>query len=318
MATRIAVIGSINVDLVTYLRRLPGPGETIEAAGFEMHHGGKGANQAVAAAKLGSDVLMVGQVGADPFGDRALANLQVHGIDTRHVGRAASVSTGVATILVEPSAENRIMIVAGANGDVRPADIDGAAEDLAQCDLMLLQFEIPIETVHHAIRIAAAGATPVILNPAPVRLDVDPEMLAGVAFLVPNRTELAELAGLPVDTREQVEAAARAMLARLSAARSEGGVIATMGADGALAVTASATEHVASTIVQPADTTGAGDAFIGSFAHCYARSRAVADAARQAARYAALSTTRRGAQSSYADAAEFRAFCDCIGQHPTT
>lgn len=318
MTSRLAVIGSINVDLVTYLRKMPDEGETIEAASFEIHHGGKGANQAVAAAKLGSDVLMVGKVGTDVFGDNALGNLQAQGIDTQHVTRVAEVSTGVATILVESSGDNRIMIVAGANDLLRPADIDAAADDLTQCDFMLLQLEVPLETIYHAIRFAAAIGKQVVLNPAPARPEWDPIALQQVAFLVPNQTELGQLAGLPVATLPEIEAAARALILAHAGAGNGGKVIATMGADGALVVTSRSSSHIAGVGVQPVDTTGAGDAFIGSFAHFYARSRDVVEAANHAAHYAAASITRRGAQSSYADAAEFQAFCDRIGQHQAT
>ena len=308
MAPRIGVIGSINADLVTFLERLPNTGETLDALGFELHHGGKGANQAVAAAKLGSAVMMVGKVGADVFGDNALGNLQAHGIDTRHVGREAGVPTGLATILVEPSGDNRIMIVAGANSRVLQADIDRAARDLLRCDLILLQLEIPLATVHHAIRFGAEHGKPVVLNPAPARPDLDPDLLRRVTFLVPNRTELGQLSGRPVETAADIAAASRTLLPAVEA----GGVIATMGADGAFVSAQRDSTHVAGVAVKPVDTTGAGDAFIGSFSHFFVLTRDVAEAARRAVRYAALSTTRRGAQGAYADAAEFQAFCDRI------
>jgi len=303
MPPRIAVIGSINVDLVTYLHRMPAEGETVEAASFGMHHGGKGANQAVAAAKLGSGVLMLGKVGDDVFGANALGNLQAHGIDTRHLLRVPGVSTGLATILVELSGENRIMIVKGANGHLLPADIDHAATELAECDLILLQLEIPLETVYHAIALAAARGVDVILNPAPARPELDLARLRQVAFLAPNRTELAQLSGRPVATTEQAASAARALVAA-----GIGAVIVTMGSDGALLVTRDDSRHIAPISVRPVDTTGAGDAFIGSFAHFYVEARDVAKALHQAVRYAAHSITGRGAQTSFADAEEFGAF----------
>ncbi len=166
MASRIGVIGSINVDLVTYLGRIPEAGETVAASDFRIHHGGKGANQAVAAARLGADVLMVGKIGGGVFGDDALDNLRRCGIDTGHVTRA-DAPTGTATILVEPSGENRIMIVAGANGLLRPDDIDRAADDIAARDLLLLQLEVPMPTVRHGLRFARSHGRQVILNPAP-------------------------------------------------------------------------------------------------------------------------------------------------------
>lgn len=302
MSSRIAVIGSINVDLVTYLEAFPSEGETVAAAGFEMHHGGKGANQAVAAARLGADVLMVGRLGTDVFGDDALANLRAQGIDTRHVART-DAPTGVASILVEGSGENRIMIVAGANAQLAPEDIDRAAPDLARCQLMLLQFEVPLPTVRHAIRLARAHGIEVILNPAPYREDFAREALEGVAFLMPNRGELAALSGRPVASKADAIAAARALIGQ--GAR---GVIVTLGAEGALVVTAGTIAPIPPVAVQPVDTTGAGDAFIGAFAHFYAQSPDEIAAAVGASGYAALSTTRRGAQASFADAAAFQAF----------
>jgi ribokinase len=308
MAPRIGVIGSINADLVTFLERLPERGETLDALGFELHHGGKGANQAVAAARLGSAVTMVGKVGTDVFGDDALANLLAHGIDARHVGREAGVPTGLATILVEPSGENRIMIVAGANGRVLPVDIDRAAQDLLACDLILLQLEIPLPTVHHAIRFGTAHGKAVVLNPAPARPGLDPDLLRQVTFLVPNRTELGQLSGRSAATIADVAAASRTLLPEMAA----GAVIATMGVEGAFVSTERESTHLVGVAVKPVDTTGAGDAFIGSFAHYFALTRDVAEAARRAVRYAALAITRRGAQGAYADAAEFQSFCDRV------
>lgn len=302
MPSRVGVIGSINVDLVTYLQTFPSAGETVAAAGFEMHHGGKGANQAVAAARLGAEVLMVGKLGADVFGDNALANLRAQGIVTRRVTRAGA-PTGVASILVEPSGENRIMIVAGANDRLEPADIDRAASDLARCQLLLLQLEVPLPTVRHAVRVAEAHGIGVILNPAPYRADFTREALGGIAFLVPNRGELAALSGQRVATQAEATAAARALIGQ--GARS---VIVTLGAEGALVVTADASAPIPPVSVQPVDTTGAGDAFIGAFAVFYAQSADAIGAANGAARYAALSTTRRGAQASFVNAAEFQDF----------
>jgi len=307
MGARIGVVGSINVDLVTYIRRMPMPGETVEALSFEMHHGGKGANQAVAAAKLGSDVLMLGKVGDDIFGANALDNLKRHGIDARHVGIVPGVSSGIAPIFVDEHGENRILIVTGANRHVLPPDIDRAAGDLARCDLILLQLEIPLETVYHVVALAAARGVEVALNPAPARPELDLEWLRRLSFLVPNRTELTQLSGRPAETAEEAEAAARSLIRA-----GIGCVIVTLGAEGALLVARDASRHIPPVEVAAVDTTGAGDALIGSFAHFYAQSRDVAGALHHAVRYAAHSITRRGAQSSYADQAEFQAFRDRV------
>ncbi len=304
MSNRIAVVGSNMVDLITYVDRMPGRGETLEAPRFEMGPGGKGANQAIAAARLGSAVLMVSKVGDDVFGQNTIRNFQSAGIDARHVGVVPGVSSGVAPIFVEPSGENSILIIKGANGHLRPADVDAAAADLLGCDLILLQLEVPLETIYHTIEFAARHGKQVLLNPAPATPGLDLARLSTVTFFTPNRGELALLTGLPTETLAQIETAARKLLDA-----GIGTVIATLGGDGILLVTPAGATHLAAIPVQPVDTTGAGDAFIGSFAHFYGRSHDVAGALHWAVRYAAMSVTRRGTQKSYADAAEFRAFC---------
>lgn len=307
MSGKIAIVGSNNFDLVTYVERMPRPGETIEAPEFEMGFGGKGANQAIAAARLGGDVMMVTRVGDDLFGGLTLDNFQQAGIDTRHVKQVPGTS-GVAPIFVDPSGENAILIIKGANKALTPAEIDLAAEDLKTCDLIVLQLEVPLETVYHTLAFAARHGIETLLNPAPAAADLDPERIRQATFLVPNESELATLTGLPVDSGEEVEAAARALIAK--GIRT---VIVTLGSRGALLVTARGAEPIPPVRVAPVDTTGAGDAFIGAFACFYCEGHGVAAALRRAARYAALSTTRRGAQKSYASLAEFEAFCRELG-----
>ena len=307
MSARIAVIGSNMVDLVTYVDRMPARGETLAAPRFEMGPGGKGANQAVAATRLGSGVLMVSKVGDDVFGRNTIANFQAQGIDAHHVGIVPGVSSGVAPIFVEPSGENSILIIKGANDHLLPADVDAAADDLRGCALILLQLEIPLATVYHAITWAARHRIPVVLNPAPATPELDLTKLRDVAFLTPNRGELALLTGLPTETLPQIGTAARKLLA--AGIRS---VIATLGHDGVLLVTPDGARHVPSVPVTPVDTTGAGDAFIGGFAHFYTRGGDVMAALHWAVRYAALSVTARGTQKSYVDAAAFRAFCATV------
>ncbi len=301
---RIAVVGSNMIDLITYVVRMPEAGETIEAPRFEMGFGGKGANQAVAAARLGSEVMMVTRVGDDAFGKNYLENFRAQGIDVRHAAPAPGLSNGVAPIFVDPSGENRILIVQGANTQLSLADVDRAAEDLLRCDLILLQLEVPLETVYHTVAFAAGHGKEVVLNPAPAHPELDVGRLGGLSFLVPNQTELALLSGLPTGTVKENEAAARHLMGR--GIRT---VIVTLGGDGALLVTGSGAEHVPAVRVAPVDTTGAGDAFIGSFAHHYAASRDVRGSLGQAVRYAAHSITRPGTQKSYATGEEFRAFC---------
>jgi ribokinase len=304
-APRLAVIGSNNFDLVTYVTRMPLPGETIEALDFEMGHGGKGANQAVAAAKLGADVVMLTAVGDDMFADQTLANLARYGVDTTYVKRVKGRSSGVAPIFVEPSGENSILIVKGANADLSPADVDNAAEALKSCALILLQLEISLETVYAAIAFGKRHGIRTVLNPAPANLRLDREKVRDVSFFVPNETELASLTGLPVETEAEIATAARSLI--------EQGVetvIVTMGSRGALLVTGDRVHKVEPVPVTPVDTTGAGDAFVGSFARYFAGGASLEDALEQAALYAADSVTRRGAQKAYATEAEFGAFRD--------
>ncbi len=304
---RIAVVGSNMVDLITYVRRMPVRGETVEAPAFEMGHGGKGANQAAAAARLGASVVMVTAVGDDMFADATIGNLQRLGVDTSHVRRVAGKSSGVAPIMVEPTGENSILIVKGANADLSPADIDRAAEVLKSCDLILLQLEIPLETVYSAIAFGKRHGVKTVLNPAPATPELDPERVRDVSFFMPNETELAILTGMPVDTDAEIEAAARTLLEKGVET-----VIVTLGSRGALLATREGSRRIEPVRVTPVDTTGAGDAFVGSFARFFAGGLDLEPALRLAARYAADSVTKRGTQKAFASKAQFEAFCDLL------
>lgn len=304
MSKKIGVVGSNMVDLITYVNRMPGPGETLEAPTFEMGCGGKGANQAVAAARLGANVMMVTRVGEDVFADNTIRNLESFGVDTRHVRKVAGKSSGVAPIFVEQSGENSILIVKGANADLLPAEVDKAADDLRQCGLILMQMEVPVETVYHTIALAAENGIETILNPAPAAADLDPERINKVTFLVPNESELALLSGLPTGTDEDIVTAARSLISR--GIRT---VIVTLGGRGARMITATEVVNIAPVKVTPKDTTGAGDAFIGSFARFYAETGDAVSSLKKASLYAAHSITRPGTQKAYASLEEFEAFC---------
>lgn len=293
--SRIAVIGSCMMDLVTYGTRMPERGETIEATQFAMAFGGKGANQAVAAAKRGSDVVFVGKVGADTFGTSTLDNFRTYGIDVRHVGIVPGSATGVAPIFVEPSGENRILIVKGANAHLLPADVERARADIATCAMIVLQLEVPLETVYYAIALGAQLQLPVVLNPAPATPLLDLARLRGLAYVVPNQSELALLTGLPCDRVADAALAAR----KLIAAGIET-IVVTLGADGALLMTRDRQHHEPGVRVVAVDTTGAGDAFIGSFAQQIAAGTDVATALTAAVAYSADSVTRTGSQISFA------------------
>lgn len=304
MSKKIGVVGSNMVDLITYVDRMPGPGETLEAPTFEMGCGGKGANQAVAAARLGAEVMMVTRVGDDVFADNTIRNLESFGVDTRHVVKVAGKSSGVAPIFVEQSGENSILIVKGANADLLPVEVDKAAADLKECGLILMQMEVPVETVYHTIELAAKNGIETILNPAPAAANLDPERIHQVTFLVPNESELALLSGLPTDTDEDIVSAARSLIAR--GIRT---VIVTLGGRGARMITSNEIVNIEPVKVTPKDTTGAGDAFIGSFARFYAETREVVSSLKKASLYAAHSITRPGTQKAYASLEEFEAFC---------
>lgn len=297
---KIAVIGSNMVDLITYIERLPVQGETLEAPDFALGCGGKGANQAVAAAKLGSEVLMVTKVGDDLFADNTLANFRRFGIDTRHVTRAPGRSSGVAPIFVQPDSHNSILIVKGANAALGPADIQAAEADLRDCALIVLQLEIALETVYAAIDCGQRLGIPVLLNPAPAVADLSAAHLARLDYFVPNETELALVSGLPVADRDSAFAAARVL-----AGRGIRHVVVTLGAAGALYVGEEGEFSLPGQRVAALDTTGAGDAFIGCFAHGRVQGMGLREAMQRAVAYSALSVTGRGTQTSYPEAAVF-------------
>lgn len=300
---RIGVVGSNMIDLVTYTNRMPLPGETIEAEDFMQGFGGKGANQAVAAARLGASVTVVTCVGDDMFGQQQIRNFQDNGIDTSHVHVIANRSSGVAPIFVEPSGENSILIIKGANAALSPEMVDQAAPVLAECDAILMQLEVSLEVNYHTIAWAAAKGITTILNPAPASAQLEVSRLAGLSFFCPNETELATLTGMPTDTDDDIVTAARHLIGQ-----GIGQVVVTLGGRGARLVTADSVEEIAAVKVIPVDTTGAGDAFIGSFAHHLASGMEASAALHQAARYAASSITRRGTQKSYLTAEEFAGF----------
>ena len=290
---RIVVVGSANIDLTTFTDQFPRPGETIFAPEFHLGYGGKGANQAVAARLCGAEVAMVARVGDDLFGPAHLQNFAAHGIDTSRVLVTGGVSSGVAPIFVETSGENRILVVKGANDRLTPRDVDAAADLLRRADFVVLQLEVPLETVYYTLTLARRREIPSILNPAPGQpLDL---ALAGQAdYVIPNETEAELLSGMPVRNLDQAMACAAKLLA--------GGlrrVIITLGAKGALLAGSDGMRYVPAFAVQPVDTTGAGDAFIGSLACFLAEGVEEYEAIRRANLYAALSTLAVGTQSSF-------------------
>jgi ribokinase len=296
---RVVVVGSANIDLTTFTDQFPRPGETIFGRAFQLGFGGKGANQAVAAALCGADVSMVARVGNDLFGPATVDNFRSKGIDASHVWITEGASSGVAPIFVDSSGQNRIIVVKGANDALSPADIDNAADLLVTADCIVLQLEVPVETVYYALRFARDSGVRTILNPAPgQKLDIKQAALAD--YLIPNETEAEAISGLPAGTLEQARACARHLVG-------EGfrKVVITLGANGALAADAEGAEHVAPCPVEAVDTTGAGDAFIGSFAYFLASGQSERAAIERANIYAALSTLKIGTQMSFPSKKEF-------------
>src|SRR6201993_4544581 len=296
---RVAVVGSANVDLTTFADVFPRAGETIFGNSFDLGFGGKGANQAVAARLCGADVVMIAKVGNDLFGEATVKNFATFGIDTAHVGIVDGVSSGVAPIFVEPNGQNRIIVVKGANDTLQPADVDAAEETLRSVDTIILQFEIPLETVYHAVRFARKNNIPCIVNPAPA-LPAQLSELAAADYFVPNEREAEAIAGLPVESIDDATKCADALVQK-----GFGKVILTLGARGSLLASAEGAALIAPLEVKPKDTTGAGDAFIGSFSVFLAEGLAEREALRRANLYAALSTIHVGTQKSFPKRAEF-------------
>jgi ribokinase len=296
---RIAVIGSANIDLTTFTSRFPKPGETIFGDKFDLGFGGKGANQAVAARLCGADVFMVARVGDDLFGPATIENFGKQGIDPTHVKQVKGLSSGVAPIFVEPSGQNRILVVKGANDALKPADVDAAADMLKKVDCIVLQFEIPIETVYYTVAFAHKHGIRCIVNPAPAQ-PIDMAPLKDLDYFVPNESEAETIVGTTVRTVDEAKACAQKFL--------EGGIrraIITLGANGSLLASRESSEHVQPFAVKSIDSTGAGDAFIGSFAVFLGEGIPEKEAVRRANLYAALSTTGVGTQKSFYDRARF-------------
>ncbi len=283
---KIVVVGSANTDMVVRTAHLPMPGETVLGGKFIMTAGGKGANQAVAAARLGAEVTFVARLGRDVFGDRALAGYQAEGINTDFIVRDNEEASGVALIVVDEHAENIITVAPGANGHLSPDDVYAAERAIADADGVLLQLEIPLEAVQTAIELAQRHHVRVILNPAPARVLPD-DVLRGVDVLTPNENEAARLLG------EQVDSPLETLIAR-----GVGSIVMTCGAAGCKVVSSGERQQVPGFHVEAVDTTGAGDCFNGAFAIALARGLALTDAARYANAAAALAVTRFGAQTS--------------------
>ena len=288
----IAVVGSLNIDLVAYTARVPSAGETVIGDRFQMGFGGKGANQAVMAARLGARVSMVGALGDDVYAGMTRENLQGQGVDATHIARVAG-SSGVAPIWVEPDGTNRIIVVPGANGAVDPEAAAAAIRSMAEVDVVIGQLEIPQRVTAAAFRAAHQRGAVTILNPAPAA-ELDADLVAGASWLIPNETEFGILAGIErLDPEDD-----QAILAYAS--RNAPRLLVTLGSRGAALVTTTGeVRRVAATPVTPVDTTGAGDAFVGAFAVGLAAGLDEVAAVRLGIACASDSVTRTGTQSSF-------------------
>jgi ribokinase len=290
---RVVVVGSANVDLTTFTDQFPRPGETIFGKDFHLGFGGKGANQAVAARRCGAEVTMIARLGDDLFGQATIDNFSAAGIATEHVRITPGVSSGVAPIFVDSAGQNRILVVKGANDRLSPSDVDAASEAIREADFLITQLEIPLETVFYALAVAKRLGVRSILNPAPGHA-LDFERIKVANYVIPNETETEILTGLALKRLEDARQGASLLLHK-GVSRA----IITLGENGALYATAGAAVHVPAFAVKALDSTGAGDAFIGSLACFLADGNAEKEAIRRANLYAALSTLTIGTQSSF-------------------
>ncbi len=288
----IAVVGSSNTDMIIRLDRIPRPGETILGGEFLTAAGGKGANQAVAAARAGGAVTFIARVGDDMFGTRAVEGFRADGIDTCRIVTDSGAPSGVALIFVDKAGENCIAVASGANARLTPADLDGCADAVAFADMLLLQLEIPLETVRAAVKLARASGVPVILNPAPA-CPLGDDLLCDITALTPNETEAELLTGIPVTDEDSARRAAGVMRER--GVRT---VIITLGARGAYVASDTFQGIVSGYRVEAVDTTAAGDVFNGALAVALAEGTDLPAAVRFANAAAALSVTTVGAQPS--------------------
>jgi ribokinase len=298
MAAKIVVVGSFNTDLTAYTERLPKPGETIIGQKFVTGPGGKGSNQAVAAARLGADVTFIGRVGQDVFAEIAYKIWREENVNTNFVVRDPDNATGVAPIWVDSAGENTIIVIPGANMTVSTADIDAASETIKNADVLIVQLEINFEAISHALRVAKSHGVRTILNPAPAAA-IGRDVVALADYLTPNETELAILAG---KSDADIKAAARSLLTS-----DQQTAVVTLGAQGAQWVNRDGSNLIPAFKVEVVDTTGAGDAFNGGFAVALAEGKSLEEAIRFGNATAALSVTRPGTAPSMPTRAEVEA-----------
>lgn len=289
----IVVVGSLNMDLVVQANRLPLGGETIMGTAFHEIPGGKGANQAVAMARLGASVKMIGKVGQDGFGSSLLSTLKVDGVDTTCIETVEGKSTGVALITLQESGENSIIVVPGANGEVKPSDIIKNEKTIREAGLLVAQLEVPIETVNEALKTAKAAGAITILNPAPAQA-LSQEILSHVDLLTPNETELALISQMPVSDLASIKRAAQALIDQGVKA-----LVVTLGSEGSLYLNDKGESLYQKAFeVKALDTTAAGDSFTAGLAVCLSQGKTMSEALEFASKVGALTVQTLGAQSS--------------------
>ncbi len=300
---KICVVGASNIDLIAYAPRLPKLGETVTGSNFQTGFGGKGANQAVMAAKLGGAVTIITKVGEDLFGQDTRKNFVEQSVDTAYLYTTPDSFTGVAPIWVEESSgNNAIIVAAGANDLLTPEDVEKASVALTTAQVVVCQWEIRTDTVLAALRIAHEAGVTTIFNPAPAQGEIPAEFYPHIDILCPNESETERLTGMTVSSLDEATTAAQSLLSRGPST-----IILTLGERGSLLVTAEGSQHVPAPSVRAIDTTGAGDAFVGSLAFYLTEGHSIADAMHRANRIAALSVQAPGTQSSFPNLADLPA-----------
>lgn len=289
---KIVVVGSSNMDMVVKTDHIPVPGETVLSGSFFMNPGGKGANQAVAVARLGGEALFISKMGNDVFGKQFSQLFSDEGIDTRYILSDEDLPSGVALITVDKGGENSIVVASGANANLMSGDMDDALSQIAGAGILLVQLEIPMETVNYVVKFASSNGVKVILNPAPANV-LTPELLEGIYILTPNKTEAAMIAGIEVTDIESAKKAAQ-----IICTKGAKNVVVTMGALGAVICENCECSVVSVRKVETMDTTAAGDVFNGALAVAVSEGKNLKDAVDFACEAASLSVTRLGAQSS--------------------